>query len=73
MSKTKLVLKSSTPLSTAYTPWGQDPGIMGLIFAVFDSWGIFTQNIFPGEKIVWKAVPKVWQSDLKKLLFFHFE
>ena len=41
----------------SYTPWGQGPGVMALIFAVFDSWGLFTQNIFPEKKILWKAVP----------------
>ena len=47
------VMGSNTP-STAYTPWG--PGVMALIFAVSDSWGLLTQISFP-EKILWKTVP----------------
>ena len=35
------VVWHTTLCSTSYTPWGQELGVMGLIY----SWGFFTQNI----------------------------
>ena len=33
------------------------PGVMALIFAVSNSWGHFTQNVFPGKKSYEKLSP----------------
>ena len=53
------IIINSTPRSGAYLPLGHELGVMVLIFAFSDSWGLFTQNIFPG-KIVWRTLP--WGS-----------
>ena len=60
-----------------YTPpGGQGPGVMTLIFAVSDSWGLFTQNIFPGKNRMKNCPlggsPK-WDRQIWKKYFFHFE
>ena len=38
-----------TPLLDAYNPPGHELEVMVTIFAVSDSWGFFTQNIFGGK------------------------
>ena len=49
---------------------------MTLIFAVSDSWGLFTQNIFPGKNRMKNCTlggsPK-WDRQIWKKYFFHFE
>ena len=49
---------------------------MALIFKVSDSWGLFTQNIFPGKNRMKNCPlggsPK-WDRQIWKKYFFHFE
>ena len=62
--KNYLLLKS-----VAFTPPGHDKDVVVIIFAVCDSWGLFTQNVFPGKVYCSSEIHLINSKRRKQWLF----